>query len=221
MRAFFELVRRDLQLARRDGAALGTALGFYVIVATMLPLGVGPDLNLTSRIAPAVLWVGLLLAALLSLGRIFEGDAEDGALDVLAAGPLPLELVAAAKSLAHWISTALPLAVLSPLLAILLNLDAAAYPMLIAGTLLGTPAVSFIGSIGAALTLRARRGGLLVALLILPLYVPTLIFGIAVVSAAATLASPWPALLILAAISLASVALAPFAAAAALRAQLQ
>ncbi|MGE3065381.1 MAG: heme exporter protein CcmB [Hyphomicrobiaceae bacterium] len=221
MRAFFELVRRDLQLARRDGAALGTALGFYVIVATMLPLGVGPDLNLTSRIAPAVLWVGLLLAALLSLGRIFEGDAEDGALDVLAAGPLPLELVAAAKSLAHWISTALPLAVLSPLLAILLNLDAAAYPMLIAATLLGTPAVSFIGSIGAALTLRARRGGLLVALLILPLYVPTLIFGIAVVSAAAALASPWPALLILAAISLASVALAPFAAAAALRAQLQ
>lgn len=221
MRAFFELVRRDLQLARRDGAALGTALGFYVIVATMLPLGVGPDLNLTSRIAPAVLWVGLLLAALLSLGRIFESDSEDGALDVLAAGPLPLELVAAAKSLAHWISTALPLAVLSPLLAILLNLDAAAYPMLIAGTLLGTPAVSFIGSIGAALTLKARRGGLLVALLILPLYVPTLIFGIAVVSAAATLASPWPALLILAAISLASVALAPFAAAAALRAQLQ
>ena len=213
MRAFFELVRRDLQLARRDGAALGTALGFYVIVATMLPLGVGPDLNLTSRIAPAVLWVGLLLAALLSLGRIFEGDAEDGALDVLAAGPLPLELAAAAKSL--------PLAVLSPLLAILLNLDAAAYPMLIAATLLGTPAVSFIGSIGAALTLRARRGGLLVALLILPLYVPTLIFGIAVVSAAAALASPWPALLILAAISLASVALAPFAAAAALRAQLQ
>lgn len=221
MRSFFELVRRDLQLARRDGAALGTVLGFYVIVATMLPLGVGPDLNLTSRIAPAVLWVGLLLAALLSLGRIFEGDAEDGAVDVLAAGPLPLELVAAAKSLAHWISTALPLAVLSPLLAILLNLDAAAYPMLIAGTLLGTPAVSFIGSIGAALTLRARRGGLLVALLILPLYVPTLIFGIAVVSAAAALASPWPALLILAAISLASVALAPFAAAAALRAQLQ
>jgi heme exporter protein B len=221
MRAFINLVRRDLKLAVRQGGALGTALGFYMIVVTLLPLGLGSDLNLLSRIAPGVLWIALLLSALLSLPRIFGTDFEDGSLDILATGALPLELVAGAKALAHWISTGVPLALLAPVLGILLNLDLRAYPVLIATMLLGTPAVSFIGAVGAALTLRGHKGGLLIALLVLPLYVPTLIFGMAAVSALlgpGGVASP---LIILTALSLASLVLGPIAAAAALRAQMQ
>ncbi|MCK5090501.1 MAG: heme exporter protein CcmB, partial [Hyphomicrobiaceae bacterium] len=183
MSGFFTLVGRDLRLAVRQGGALGTALGFYLVVVAILPLGLGADLKLLSRIAPGILWIALLLSALLSLGRVFESDYEDGSLDVLATGPLPLELVAAAKALAHWISTSVPLALLAPVLGILLNLELVAYPALVATMLIGTPAVSFLGAIGAALTLTARRGGLLIALLVLPLYVPTLIFGIAAISA--------------------------------------
>ncbi len=218
---FWLLVRRDLTLALRQGGALGTALGFYLVVVAMMPLGLGPDLNLLSRIAAGVLWVALMLAALLSLPRIFEDDHEDGALEVMATAPLPLELVAAAKSLAHWLSTGVPLALLAPVLGLLLNLDVAAYPALAATMLAGTPAVSFIGSIGAALTLRARRGGLLLALLVLPLYVPTLIFGISAISAV-SLASDsfWPSFAILTAVSLGAAVLGPVAAAAALRFQI-
>src|SRR6185312_1642859 len=161
---------------------VGLALGFYLVVVAMLPLGLGPDLNLLSRIAPGVLWVALLLAALLSLGRLFETDFDDGSLDVLATGPLPLEAVAAAKSLAHWLTTSVPLVVAAPVLGLLLNLAPEAYGMLIVTMLAGTPAISFIGAIGAALTLRARRGGMLIALLMLPLYVPTLLFGIEAIS---------------------------------------
>jgi heme exporter protein B len=222
MTAFLALLRRDLKLALREGGALGTALGFYLVVVAMLPLGLGPDLNLLSRIAGGVLWIALLLAALLSLGRLFETDHEDGTLEILALGPLPLEAVAATKGLAHWISTALPLTLLAPLLGLLLNLDIGAYPLLLASLLAGTPAVSFIGAFGAALTLRARRGGPLLALLILPLYVPTLIFGIS--SLESTTLDPTAgraALLILVAISLAARVLAPLAAAAALRMQLR
>lgn len=218
---FWLLVRRDLTLALRQGGALGTALGFYLVVVAMMPLGLGPDLNLLSRIAAGVLWVALMLAALLSLPRIFEDDHEDGALEVMATAPLPLELVAAAKSLAHWLSTGVPLALLAPVLGLLLNLDVAAYPALAATMLAGTPAVSFIGSIGAALTLRARRGGLLLALLVLPLYVPTLIFGISAISAV-SLASDsfWPSFAVLTAVSLGAAVLGPVAAAAALRFQI-
>lgn len=216
------LIKRDLALAVRDGGALGTALGFYLIVVTLLPLGLGPDLNLLARIAPGMLWIALLLAALLSLARVFESDYEDGTLDALSAGPLPLELVAAAKALAHWISTGIPLTLLAPLLGLLLNLDLAAYPPLIATMLVGTPAISFLGSIGAALTLKARRGGLLVALLVLPLYIPTLIFGISAISAAILDTGGFQqAVLILGAITLVSLVLGPLAAAAALRMQLQ
>jgi len=221
MSAFFTLVARDLKLAVRQGGALGTALGFYLIVVAMLPLGLGADLNLLSRIAPGVLWIALLLSALLSLGRVFESDFEDGSLDVLATGPLPLELIAAAKALAHWISTSVPLALLAPVLGILLNLKLVAYPMLVATMLIGTPAVSFIGAIGAALTLRARRGGLLIALLVLPLYVPTLVFGIAAISAMLGPDDVAAPLLILTAISLGAMVLGPVAAAAALRTQMQ
>jgi heme exporter protein B len=187
-----------------------------------MPLGLGPDLKLLGRIAPGVLWIALLLAALLSLPRMFEADHEDGSLEVMATAPLPLELAAAAKALAHWISTGIPLAILAPVLGILLNLDLAAYPALVATMLAGTPAISFLGAAGAALTLRARRGGLLLALLVLPLYVPTLIFGISAMSSATLGLDGFEAsFLILCAISLASLVLGPLAAAAALRLQMQ
>ena len=222
MSAFWQLVRRDLAIAWREGGTVGITLGFYLIVVALLPLGLGPDLNLLSRIAPGVLWVALLLAALLSLGRLFETDHEDGSLEVLAAGPLPLEAVAAAKSLAHWLTTGVPLTVLAPVLGLLLNLPPEGYAVLVGTMLAGTPAISFIGAIGAALTLRARRGGLLLGLLMLPLFVPTLTFGISAVGAALLGTEAFtPSFLILVAISLASIVLAPLAAAAALRFQLQ
>jgi heme exporter protein B len=221
MSAFWTLVARDIRLAVRDGGAIGTALGFFLVVVTLMPLGLGPDLNLLSRIAAGILWIALLLAALLSLGRMFETDYDDGSLEVLATGSLPLELVAAAKALAHWLTTGIPLALLAPVLGVLLNLDLKSYPFLVATMLVGTPAVSFLGSIGAALTLKARRGGLLLALVVLPLYIPTLIFGISSVSAAAGSGGGLASFLILLAISLASLVLGPFAAAAALRIQLQ
>jgi heme exporter protein B len=219
--SFWALVRRDLRLAVREGGAIGTALGFFLVVVSLMPLGLGPDLNLLARIAAGILWIALLLAALLSLNRIFEADYEDGTLDVLATGRLPLELVAAAKALAHWITTGIPLALLAPVLGILLNLDLRSYPILVATTLAGTPAVSFLGAIGAALTVKARRGGLLLALVVLPLYVPTLIFGISAVGATMGPSGMGAAFLILTAISLAAVVLGPIAAAAALRIQLQ
>jgi heme exporter protein B len=221
MKPFWHLVRRDLLLAWKEGGTVGVALGFYLVVVTMLPLSLGPDLNLLSRIAPGLLWVALLLATLLSLGRLFETDFEDGSLEAMAIGPLPLEAVAAAKSLAHWLTTGIPLTVLAPVLGLLVNLPLEAYGVLVATMLAGTPAVSFIGAIGAALTLRARRGGVLIALLMLPLYVPTLLFGIEAISAALTGSGGFvPAFLILVAISLASLVLAPLAAALALRFQL-
>jgi heme exporter protein B len=222
MSAFAELVRRDVLLAWREGAAVGVALGFYLVVVTLLPLGIGPDLGLLARIAPGVLWVALLLSALLTLPRMFETDLEDGALEVLATGPLPLAAVAAAKSLAHWLTTGVPLTAIAPLLGLLLNLEPGAYGVLVLGMLAGTPAVSFLGAVGAALTLRARRGGPLIALLMLPLFVPTLVFGIEAARGWALDADTFlPSLLILGAISLAALVLAPLAAAAALRFQLQ
>ena len=222
MSAAWALLRRDLVLAWREGGTIGTALGFYLVVVVVTPLGLGPDLNLLSRIAPGILWVALLLASLLSADRIFHNDYEDGALDVLATGPLPLEVVAAAKSLAHSLTTGIPLALLAPMLGLLLNLPIDAYPPLVLAMLAGTPAVSFVAAIGASLTLGLRRSGVLLALLVLPLYVPVLIFGVSTVSAAcAGPASPWPPFLILCALSLASIVLAPIASAAALRAALR
>ncbi len=218
MSASLALLHRDVKLAFREGGAIGTALGFYLVVVAIAPLGLGPDLNLLARIAPGILWVALLLAALLSAGRIFHNDYEDGTLDILTTGPLPLSLVAAIKSLAHCITTGVPLALLAPLLGLLLNLPQQASPFLVLAMLAGTPAVSFIAAIGAGLTLGLKRSGLLLALLVLPLYVPVLIFGVAAASAAITgPASPWPPFLILCAFSLASIVLAPLAASAALR----
>ena len=221
MKSFRTLVQRDLLLAVREGGATGTALGFYLVVIALMPLGLGPDLQLLSRIAPGVLWIGLLLAALLSLGRMFDVDQEEGVLEILTTGALPLELVVAAKALAHWISSCLPLAILTPILGLLLNLELAAYPVLVVTVLIGSPAISFLGSVGAALTLRSRRGGLLIALLVLPLYIPTLIFGISAISAVVTPPGSLEAsLLLLSAVTIASLVIGPIAAAAALRAQL-
>ncbi|MCH9764977.1 MAG: heme exporter protein CcmB [Alphaproteobacteria bacterium] len=222
MTAFFRLVVRDLELAFRDGGALGTALGFFLMVVAMMPLGLGPDLNLLSKLAPGILWIALLLSALLSLPRMFESDFDDGALEVIAMGPLPLELIVIAKATAHWLTTGLPLVLLAPVLGLLLNLDLASAPLLVTAMILGTPAISFLGAIGAALTLKAKRSGLLLALLVLPLYVPTLIFGIsALTNQILNTGGAGSSLMILSAVSLFALVLGPIASAAALRAQMQ
>lgn len=222
MSAALALLIRDVKLAWREGGAIGVALGFYLVVVVITPFGLGPDLNLLARVAAGTLWVALLLAALLSADRIFHNDYEDGTLDVLATGPLPLPLVAAIKSLAHWLTTGVPLALLAPVLGLLLNLPLDVMPLLVLAMLAGTPAVSFVAAIGASLTLGLRRSGLLLGLLVLPLYVPVLIFGVSTVSAAIVgPGSPWPPFLMLTALSLASIVLAPLAAAAALRTALR
>lgn len=218
MRAALSLLARDIGLSWREGGAIGVALGFYLVVIVIAPFGLGPDQNLLSRIAPGLLWISLLLAALLSADRIFHNDYEDGSLEILASGPLPLPLVAAVKCLAHWISTCVPLALLAPVLGLLLNLPVDTIPLLVLTMIAGTPAVSFIAGIGAGLTLGLRRSGLLLALLALPLYVPVLIFGVSTISIAITgPGSPWPPFMVLCALSLASIVLAPIAAAAAIR----
>ena len=218
MTAFLALIRRDLLLARRQGGAVSVALGFYLIIVATLPLGLGPDLNLLSRIAPGVLWVALLLSSLLSADRMFHDDYDDGSLEAIALGPLPLELVAFAKAVAHWLSVGIPLLLLAPLLALLLNMEGRAYGPLILTLLAGTPAVSFLAGIGAALTLGMRRGGLILPLLILPLYVPILIFGVSAIDAVVTGPGSFGApFSILCALTLATAVLAPFATAAALR----
>jgi heme exporter protein B len=222
MKAALALLSRDVRLAWREGGAIGTALGFYLVVIVITAFGVGPNPDALSGIAPGMLWVTLLLAGLLSADRMFHNDYEDGALDVLVTGPLPVPVVAALKSLAHWLTTGVPLALLAPVLGVLLNLPEKAGPLLVLAMLVGTPAVSFVAAIGASLTLGLRRSGLLLALLVLPLYVPVLIFGVATASAAVTgPASPWPPFLMLCALSLASIVLAPIAAAAALRTALR
>lgn len=215
------LILRDLRLAVRAGGGFGLGLAFYLIVAVLVPLGVGPDMQVLSLIAPGVLWVGALLSALLSLDRMFALDWEDGTLDLLATSPLPLEMVALAKMLAHWLMSGLPLVVAAPVLGLLLNLAPAAYPWLLASLALGTPALSAIGGFGAALTVGLKRGGLLMSLLVLPMYVPTLVFGaLAVVRGAAGMDAVTP-LLLVAGISLAALAVLPFASALALRLNLR
>ncbi|MFT5510022.1 MAG: heme exporter protein B [Hyphomicrobiaceae bacterium] len=222
MSVFMELLRRELAAAVRDGGSVGTVLGFYAIAVAMMPIAIGPDLKLLGRIAPGVLWISMLLAALLSLGRLFERDVEDGTLDLFAMSAVPLEVITVVKSLAHWLTTCLPLVLLTPVLGLFLNVDFAAVPMIIVTMLVGTVAVSFLGAIAAALTLRSKRGGVLVALLVLPMYVPTLIYGISTVSllmlTPGSFVSP---LLLLSAISLVSLVIGPIASAAVLRFQMQ
>lgn len=215
------LLLRDLRLALRSGGGFGLGLAFFLILAILVPLGVGADGGTLGRIAPGILWVGALLACLLSLDRIFALDHEDGSLDLLATSPLPLEGVVAVKALAHWLVTGLPLTLLAPGLGVLLNLAPSAYGWLVLSFLLGTPTLSIVGAFGAALTVGLRRGGLLLSLLVLPLYVPTLIFGAEMVRRGAEGMALGTPLALLAAISLGAAALLPFAAAAALRVNLR
>lgn len=215
------LLIRDLRLAIRAGGGFGLGLGFFLILAVLVPLGVGPDTGTLALIAPGILWVGALLACLLSLDRLFALDHEDGSLDLLATSPIPLEGVVAVKALAHWLTTGLPLALAAPVLGILLNLPGPAYLPLVLSLLLGTPALSVIGAFGAALTVGLKRGGLLMSLLVLPLYVPTLVFGAQAVSRAAQGLDGSTALLLTAGITAGSAALLPFAAAFALRINLR
>ncbi|WP_189410053.1 heme exporter protein CcmB [Neogemmobacter tilapiae] len=215
------LLIRDLALAFRSGGGFGLGLAFFLLVAVLVPLGVGPDPATLARIAPGVLWVGAALASLLTLDRMYALDYEDGSLDLLATAPLPMEGVVAMKALAHWLVTGLPLTLASPVLALLLNLPGAGYVWLVASLALGTPALSVIGAFGAALTVGIKRGGLLLSLLVLPLYVPTLIFGAEVARRGAMGQALDTPLLLLAGISLGVAALLPFAAAFALRVNLR
>jgi heme exporter protein B len=221
MTAFGRLVRRDLRLATRQGGDAATALGFFVLTVVLFPFGVGPELEVLQRIAPGVLWVTALLAALLSLERLFQVDYDDGSLEALALMPLPLEAQVLAKCLAHWLLTGLPLTLIAPVLALLLHLEGPAYPVLILGLALGTPSLTLIGAVGAALTLGARRGGVLLSLLVLPLYIPVLIFGVAACEAAIAGFTPRPHLLFLAALLVLALPLTPIAAAAAVRQALE
>lgn len=215
------LLIRDLRLATRAGGGFGLGVAFFLILCTLVPFGVGPDSSALRPIAPGILWLGALLACLLSLDRIFALDAEDGSLDLLATSPLPLEAVVAIKALAHWITTALPLIAAAPLFGLLLHLPGTAMPWLIASLLLGTPALSMLGAFGAAITVGLRRGGLLLSLLVLPLYIPTLIFGTEIIRRGQAGGDPATPLLFLAGITAGVVALIPFAAAAALRINLR
>ena len=182
--AFTSLVKRDLQLAIRSGAGGLQTVIFFALVVTMVPFGLGPDLQLLTRIAPGMIWVALILSSLLSLDRLFQADFEDGSFDLMVLSPLPMEALVLAKCVAHWLTNALPLLIATPVLAILLNIDGVSLGLLILTLLAGTPALTLIGAIGAALTVGVRRGGLLVALLIMPLYVPVVIFAVGAVEAA-------------------------------------
>ncbi len=218
MSALLALIVRDMRLAVRvGGGALMGAL-FFLIVVVMVPFAIGPDLKLLARIGPAILWLGALLASLLALDRLFATDYEDGSLDLLMTSDMPLELSVAAKAIAHWLTTCLPLVIVAPLLGLMLNIELNAMGVLMLTLAAGTPALTFIGLIGAALSVALRRGGLLLAVLVLPLTVPVLIFGVAAANAAIVGPAPFgPPFTILCALSLASLVLGPIAAAAALR----
>lgn len=211
------LLIRDLRLATRAGGGFGLSLAFFLIVIVLVPLGVGPDQTRLGVIAPGILWVAALLAALLSLDRLFALDFDDGALPLLATAPLPLESVALAKAAAHWLTTGLPLTLAAPFLGVLLNLAPGGYLWLTLSLAIGTPALSLIGAFGAALTVGLKRGGLLLSLLVLPLYIPTLVFGAETTRRGAEHLATATPLALLAAITLGCLAALPFATAAALR----
>jgi heme exporter protein B len=213
---FWKIVKRDINLSWNQGSTSSMVVAFFIIVVSLFPLGVGPEQNMLARIAVGVIWVAALLACLLSLDRIFQADYEDGSLDQYALSPIPLEMVVMAKALAHWITTSVPLILITPLLGILMNMDDAAFMPLIYAMLAGTPALSLIGTIGAALTVSLRRGGVLLSLLILPLYVPVLIFGVMSVDTLVMGSGNAP-LLFLAAFTLFSLAITPWASAAAVK----
>jgi heme exporter protein B len=216
------LLVRDMRIAVRVGGGALVGVLFFLVIVILMPFALGPDLALLKRIGPAILWLAALLANLLALDRLFAADHEDGSLDLLLMSQAPLELVVAVKGIAHWLTTGLPLIIAAPLIGLLLNLDALADAALVATLLVGTPALTFIGLIGAAIAVALRRGGLLLAVLVLPLTVPVLIFGVGAANAAltgpVTFGTPFT---ILCALSLASMVVGPFAAAAALRQEIE
>lgn len=210
-----------MKLGTRAGGGFGLGLAFFLIVVVLVPFGVGPETGRLALIAPGILWLGALLACLLSLDRIFALDWEDGSLDLLATSPLPMEAAVSVKALAHWLTTGLPLVLAAPVLGVLLSLPAAGYAPLILSLALGTPALSVIGTFGAALTVGLKRGGLLLSLLVLPLYVPTLIFGAEMARRGAEGMGNTTPMLMLAGITCGTIALLPFASAAVLRVNLR
>jgi heme exporter protein B len=221
MKALLAVARRDLLLAMRRKAEVLTALFFFIIVTSLFPLGIGADPALLHKIAPGVLWVGALLATMLGLQRMFAADYADGTLEQMALSPTPLGLLVGGKNLAHWLVSGLPLVLLAPLLGLQFDLDAGAMGVLALGLLLGTPVLSLVGSIGAALTLGVRGGGVLLSLLVLPLYIPTLIFGAGAVHAHSSGQGAGGHLSLLAALLALAVFFAPWATTAALRIALE
>jgi heme exporter protein B len=213
---------RDMRIAVRVGGGALIGVLFFLVVATLVPFALGPDLALLQRIGPAILWLAALLASLLALDRLFAADHDDGSLDVILTGRASLELVVLVKGIAHWLTTGVPLIIAAPLIGLMLNLDARAAGALVLTLLVGTPALTFIGLIGAALAVTLRRGGLLLAVLVLPLAVPVLIFGVAAANAAVTGPLPFGTpFTILCALTLGSLVVGPFAAAAALRQEME
>ena len=217
----FSLVARDLKLAMRRQADIISALFFFVIVVSLFPLGIGPELDLLRQLAPGVLWVAALLATMLALPRLFADDHRDGTLEQLALSPHPLGLVVTGKVIAHWLVSGLPLALIAPVLGIQFDLSTEALLVLTFSILLGTPALSGIGAIGAALTLGLRGGGVLLSLLVLPLYIPVLIFGAGAVDATVSGLGGEGHLSLLAAMTIAAIGFAPWASAAALKIALE
>ena len=217
MNGFGALLKRDLTLAYRQASDSMTVLAFFVLATVLFPLAVGPEPAILARIAAGVVWVAALLAAMLSMERMFQADYDDGTLELLVIAPTQLELCVLAKAAAHWLTTGVPLIAAAPLMGLFLNLDTSGYLTLLLALALGTPSLSLIGAVGAALVLGARRGGALLPLLILPLFVPVLIFGVSAVEAALTDISARPQLLVLGAFTLTALALTPWPAAAALR----
>lgn len=220
-RAFLAMLGRDVRMSVRQGSDIMLALAFFVVAATLFPLGVGPDPQTLSTLAAGVVWVLALLAVMLSLDRLFQTDYEDGALELMALSASPLIVLVLAKTVAHWLTTGLPLLILAPLIAVLLNMPSDGFGPLLLGLAIGTPTLSLIGAIGAALVLGARRANLLTALLVLPLYIPVLIFGVTAVDAALVGLPVRPHLLLMAAMLAAALPLAPLAAAAAIRTSFQ
>ncbi|WP_198411752.1 heme exporter protein CcmB [Microvirga flavescens] len=218
MGAFRALLLRDLKLAARIGGSGGMGLIFFLMIVTLIPFALGPDLNLLSRIGPAILWIAALLANLIGLDRLFQADEEDGSLDLLRSAPMPLELVVLAKVIAHWLTTGLPLAIATPFFGLLVALSPEAMASVTATLLVGTPALTFVGAIGAALTASLRRGGLILSILVLPFMIPTLIFGVSAANAALGGTVPFATpFLILIALSLVAAVIGTVGAAAALR----
>lgn len=217
MKAFAAVVRREIALAYRQGVDSAMVIAFFFIAVVLFPFGVGPEPNILSRIAPGVIWVAALLAAMLSMERMFQSDYEDGSLELLVLAPLPLEITVLAKVLVHWLTTGLPLIVAAPVLAIMLHLPGDAMVPLLLTLALGTPTLSLIGAVGAALVLGARRGGVLLSLLVLPLFIPILIFAVGAVEAAASGLPVAAQFLILGGLASAALALSPWAAAAGLK----